>query len=126
MKLKELLKHIKVVKFLGDEDVEIKGIAYDSREVDEGDLFVAIKGLNVDGHRFIPEAVLAGAVAVVLENDGLIDDNYFVERGVAKVVVNDSRKALALLSSAFYEFPSKKLNLLGLLEQMVKPQRRTL
>ncbi|CUS98537.1 UDP-N-acetylmuramoyl-L-alanyl-D-glutamate--2,6-diaminopimelate ligase [Candidatus Chrysopegis kryptomonas] len=113
MKLKELLKHIKVVKFLGDEDVEIKGIVYDSREVDEGDLFVAIKGLNVDGHRFIPEAVLAGAVAVVLENDGLIDDNYFVERGVAKVVVNDSRKALALLSSAFYEFPSKKLKLVG-------------
>ncbi len=113
MKLRELLKHIKVAKFLGDEDVEIKGITYDSREVEEGNLFVAIKGLNVDGHRFIPEAVLSGAVAVVLENDELIDDSYFIERGVAKVVVNDSRKALALLSSAFYDFPSKKLKLVG-------------
>jgi len=95
MKLSEILKYLRVKKFVGDENVNISGIAYDSREVEEGDLFVAIRGLNVDGHRFIPEAVLAGAVAVILEND-IIDDNYFVERNVAKIVVPDSRKALAV------------------------------
>jgi len=112
MKLSEILKYLRVKKFVGDENVNISGIAYDSREVEEGDLFVAIRGLNVDGHRFIPEAVLAGAVAVILEND-IIDDNYFVERNVAKIVVPDSRKALAVVSSAFYGFPSKKLKLVG-------------
>jgi len=112
MKLSEILKNLRVKKFVGDENVNISGIAYDSREVEEGDLFVAIRGLNVDGHRFIPEAVLAGAVAVILEND-IIDDNYFVERNVAKIVVPDSRKALAVVSSAFYGFPSKKLKLVG-------------
>ncbi|CUS87652.1 UDP-N-acetylmuramoyl-L-alanyl-D-glutamate--2,6-diaminopimelate ligase [Candidatus Kryptobacter tengchongensis] len=112
MNLSRILKYLKVKRFVGDENLEIKGIAYDSRVVNEGDLFVAIKGLNVDGHRFIPEAVLSGAVAVVLEDD-VIEDSYFVERGVAKVVVADSRKALALISSAFYDFPSQKLKLIG-------------
>lgn len=113
MKIGELIKHIKLKKFIGDEEVEVKSIAYDSREVEEGSLFVAIRGLNVDGHRFIPEAVLAGAVGVVVENDELIGDDYFIERGVAKIVVNDSRKALALLSSVFYDFPSQKMKLIG-------------
>ncbi len=113
MKVNELIKYVKVRKLIGDEFVEVRGISYDSREVKEGDLFVAIKGLNVDGHRFIPEAVLSGAVAVVLEDDTVIDDSYFVERGVTKIVVQDSRKALALISSAFYGFPSEKLKLIG-------------
>ncbi len=113
MKVNELIKYVKVRKLIGDEFVEVRGISYDSREVKEGDLFVAIKGLNVDGHRFIPEAVLSGAVAVVLEDDAVIDDSYFVERGVTKIVVQDSRKALALISSAFYGFPSEKLKLIG-------------
>jgi UDP-N-acetylmuramoyl-L-alanyl-D-glutamate--2,6-diaminopimelate ligase len=113
MRVNELIKYVKVRKIVGDEFVEVKGISYDSREVKEGDLFVAIKGLNVDGHRFIPEAVLSGAVAVVLEDDAVIDDSYFVERGVTKIVVQDSRKALALISSAFYGFPSQQLKLIG-------------
>ncbi len=112
MRLSEILKYLKVKKFVGNENVDVRGIAYDSREVDEGELFVAIKGLNVDGHRFIPEAVLAGAVAVILEDD-LIDDSYFVGRNVAKIVVPDSRKALAVVSSVFYGFPSEKLKLVG-------------
>ncbi len=113
MLLSEILKNIRVKKLVGDVDVEVKNIVYDSREASEGSLFVAIKGLNVDGHRFIPEAVLAGAVGVVLEDDGMVEDGYFEERGVVKIVVPDSRKALALISSAFYGFPSRKLKLVG-------------
>ncbi len=113
MLLGEILKNIRVKKLVGDVDVEVKNIVYDSREAGEGSLFVAIKGLNVDGHRFIPEAVLAGAVGVVLEDDGMVEDGYFEERGVVKIVVPDSRKALALISSAFYSFPSRKLKLVG-------------
>lgn len=112
MRLAEILKYLKIKKFTGDDAVEIRGIAYDSRRVQEGDLFVAIKGLNVDGHRFVPEAVLTGAIAVVLEDD-ILEDGYFIERGVAKILVADSRKALAIISSAFYGFPSKKLKLVG-------------
>lgn len=50
MRLAEILKYLKIKKFTGDDTVEIRGISYDSRRVQDGDLFVAIKGLNVDGH----------------------------------------------------------------------------
>ena len=113
MILEKLVQNLGVKKVVGDLSVDVTGISYDSRKVSSGDIFVAIKGLNADGHRFIPEAVLAGAVAVVLENDDVVDDDYFTDRNVAKIVVSDSRKALAVLSSAFYGFPSKKLKLIG-------------
>lgn len=113
MLLSEILKNIKFKKLIGDGSVEVRNIVYNSREVSEGSLFVAIRGLNVDGHRFIPEAVLSGAVGVVLEDDETIGDDYFKERGIVKIVVPDSRKALALISSAFYGFPSRNLKLVG-------------
>ena len=85
----------------------IHGIASDSRKIEPGDIFVATVGKQIDAHRFIPEAISRGAVAVVGE-----------QRGVPIVVpylrVDNARIALALLSAAFYRFPGRKLTVIGI------------
>ena len=67
MKLKELLLGLEGLKARGDLDIDIKGIAYNSNKVEEGYLFVAIKGFEQDGHEFINEAIENGAVAILIE-----------------------------------------------------------
>lgn len=105
--LKKLLNALPSKEAFGDLDLKIKKIEYDSRQVQLGDLFVAIKGFSVDGHEYVHSAVKNGAVALVVENDG----DY---RSRAKVIVPDARKALALLSNQFYGSPSGKLSLVGI------------
>lgn len=88
-------------------DVQVTGVAYDSRQVQPGFLFVGIKGLVTDGHRFVPEAVARGAVAFLLER------TLAVPEGVAWAVVPDAREALALVSRRFLRDPARGLNLVG-------------
>ncbi len=91
------------------EDPDILSVHYDSRSVIPGALFVAVKGLSSDGHRFVRDAVKKGALAVVANQDlfeGDVD--------VPVITVNDSRKALALCAAAFYGHPSEKLHLTGI------------
>lgn len=97
------------VEITGSTDVEIGGIRFDSRRVEEGDLYVAIQGGAFDGHDFIPEAVSAGAVTVVSERDPL--EAY---PDVTWIKTSGSRQALAQLASAFYAFPSRDLFLVGI------------
>ena len=121
MTLSKLLDGIPVIKMFQTmygkmvvtHDVEIRGIQYDSRKVEREQLFVAIRGLAVDGHKFIDRAVAKGAKVVVMEDDGAMPDSFFMHAGVVKVVVSDSRKVLALLSANFYEHPSRKMRLVG-------------
>ncbi|MBN2061499.1 MAG: UDP-N-acetylmuramoyl-L-alanyl-D-glutamate--2,6-diaminopimelate ligase [Deltaproteobacteria bacterium] len=108
MKLSHLLNGIGFHELEGDEEVEIKGIAYDSRNVRPGYLFVAIKGHNQDGHRYLTEAVKNGAVALVAE--------YFsgsFER-ISRINVPDSRIALSKLALRFYDNPCKDLDIVGI------------
>ncbi len=86
-------------------DVDIDGLAQDSRQVTPGDLFVAIKGLDADGHDYIPSAIRRGAVAVVGEREANISGPY--------VLVPDSRQALAHLAAAFHGHPARKLRVIG-------------
>ena len=65
MKLQELLKNIEPVQIIGDADVEVTGVNIDSRKIKEGHLFVAMKGTQVDGHKFIPKALELGAKSVL-------------------------------------------------------------
>lgn len=67
MKLKELLHGLDVLELHADEDLDITGVQYDSRQATSGDLFVAISGFQTDGHRYIPKAMENGAVCVVCE-----------------------------------------------------------
>ena len=70
MKLADLARGVPGANLEGDGDVEVSGIAYDSRRVKPGDLFIAVSGLHEDGHAFAAEAVAKGAVAVALERPG--------------------------------------------------------
>jgi UDP-N-acetylmuramoyl-L-alanyl-D-glutamate--2,6-diaminopimelate ligase len=90
-------------------NVQFKGIKIDSRDIEAGDLFIALKGKNVNGHHFINAAVSAGAVAVVGTEPMLNWETL----SVPYILVSDDRKALAEISAAFYEFPAKKMTVIG-------------
>lgn len=109
LKLKDILKGVKFESTGDCEDLEIEGLAYNSRKVEKNFLFIAIEGFKTDGHKYIDSAVENGAVAVVLEKDveGLPEN-------VVKIKVENSRESLAKLSCNFYENPSSKLNLIGI------------
>lgn len=104
--LKDLISDIEKHKIIGSNNVEVTGLTYDSRKVKNGDLFFCVKGFKVDGHDFAKKAEDMGAVAVVVED---IQDN--IE--IAQVAVEDVRKAMAQISSAYYGSPTKKLTLIG-------------
>ena len=92
-------------------DPEITGISCDSRQVQPGNLFVAIPGIEVDGHSFIPDAIHRGAVAVIGQQPR---SNLFPHGSpVPYVPVIDSREALALLSAAWFGYPGRKLRVIG-------------
>lgn len=110
MQLNKILSNTKVLSSEIPLDLEISGIAYDSRKVKRGDLFVAVPGFTADGTRFIPEAVSSGACAVVIEGAQKKDAKY----GVPSIFVPSARSALADLAAAFYDFPSRKLKIIGI------------
>ena len=112
MKLKEMLVGLEGLKAKGDLDVEIKGISSNSKEVKEGDLFVAIKGFEVDGHKFVNDAIEKGASAIIIE-EGCDLKSFNVPKDLSIVMAKDTRKALAIVSSNFYGNPSKKFKLIG-------------
>ncbi|MDA8442333.1 MAG: UDP-N-acetylmuramoyl-L-alanyl-D-glutamate--2,6-diaminopimelate ligase [Peptococcaceae bacterium] len=91
---------------IGNINIEITSICYDSRMVKPGALFVCIPGLKADGHSFATKAVQQGAVALVVE--------HFLDLPVSQVKVKDSRQALGLLAAAFYHWPSDSLRLIGI------------
>lgn len=108
MILKDLLRGIRVTETIGREETEISGVAIDSRKVTKGGLFVAMKGTQVDGHKFIPKAIELGAAAILCEN---LPDN--LEEGVAYVVVPDTEDIVGEVATRFYGNPSEKLKLVG-------------
>ncbi|MCK4588784.1 UDP-N-acetylmuramoyl-L-alanyl-D-glutamate--2,6-diaminopimelate ligase, partial [Candidatus Woesebacteria bacterium] len=87
----------------------LSGLTDDSRSVKKGFLFVAITGLKVDAHKFIPKAIQAGAVAIVGEKE---PDKTWLDK-ITYIKVPNSRQALGLLASAWYGHPSKKLKVIG-------------
>lgn len=93
-------------KLYGSGRVEITGLAHDSRLVRPGDLFIAVRGQRADGHRFIPQALEKGSVAVVVEEAGH-------SLPVPCVVVPDSRLALAHLAASFHGHPARRMRVIG-------------
>ncbi len=95
-----------------ERDIEIRGIAYDSRKVEEGYLFVAIRGFNVDGHEFIPHAIEKGAVAVAHEPEYTPPRQF--EKKALFIEVENSREFLSFASSRFFGEPSGQLKVIGI------------
>lgn len=107
MELKKLLEglHYEIIK--GKNDGEVKNVNYDSRKVLQGDLFVCIKGFTSDGHKFASKAIENGAKYIVCEEIVECNDD------ITLIKVEDSRKALAVIGSNFYENPKDKLKIIG-------------
>lgn len=107
--LSDILKKVKTVQVIGNIEIPITAIVFDSRKVVNGSLFVATKGTQVDGHNFIEMAIEKGAKAVVCVNlpEKIIDE-------VALIQVENSSVALGKLASAFYDDPSSGLKLVGI------------
>ena len=115
MELTELLNSVKVINVTGEvQRQDVANIVYDSRKVEKNSIFVAIKGFNTDGHKFILQALSKGAIAIVLEDNNAIPDEIFIHDKAAKILVHDSRAALAEISNYFYKEPTKKLKLIGI------------
>ena len=108
MKLSVLLKHVKPITVIGDSEAEITGVNIDSRRIENGHLFVAIKGTQTDGHRFIPKAIELGAKAVLCED--LPEQRV---EGVTYVQVASTEDAVGPVATVFYGEPSLKLKLVG-------------
>lgn len=109
MRLEELFEDIEEKRIEGRRDLEVSGLAYDSRQVEPGGVFFCIKGLVTDGHLFIGEAARRGAGAVVIEREP--DEE--IPGDITTVRVSDTRLSLALCSSRYYDEPSGKLELVG-------------
>ena len=106
MLLKDVIQYLQISGTTGDLNIEVLGVAYDSRQVKPGDVFVAVPGFKVDGAKFAAAAVQNGAVAVICQNP-------VAEAKVPQIVVPNARAALAMLSNRFYDFPSRKLKVIG-------------
>ena len=106
MKLKELLQGIQVLACTADLETEISSVAYDSRKVEQGGLFVAISGFTSDGNRFIPMAMEKGAAVVVTAKKPNLDVPY--------VLVDNDRLALAMLGTNFYGKPAESMTMIGI------------
>ena len=108
MKLKELLYAIPVKQLEGELAVDVLSVSFDSRKVSQGGMFVAVRGVQQDGHLFLDSAIANGAaVLVVDELPEVLDDN------LTYVVVDDTSYVLGLLATNFYGDPSRKLKLVG-------------
>lgn len=114
MKLLDLLDHSTAIWISSaDPDqlrqIEISGITSDSRRVKPGWLFVAIKGLTFDGHDFIPDVIAKGAAAVVYQDSAKVEEvGEFVH-----IKVDNSQRSLGLLWAAWYDWPSRKMRIVG-------------
>ncbi len=115
MELTELINSVHVIQVVGNvQRKDVTGIFYDSRKVVKGSVFAAVKGFNVDGHKFITDALNKGAAAVVLEDNDAVPDEIFLHANAAKILVKDSRQALAELSKGYYKNVSGKIKLIGI------------
>ena len=106
MKLRELIKNLSVIEMNADAGLEISGVSYDSRKTEKGDMFVAIRGFEADGHKFIPKAVENGAAVILCEEKPSCDIPY--------VLVSDSRYGLAIVSRDFFGDPASEMTMIGI------------
>jgi len=108
MKLSQLIEKINVIQLLGNASVEVNSIEFDSRKVKVGSLFVAQRGVHVDGHKFIAKAEESGAVVIVCEDIPEVQSG-----NVSYVRIADSNQVLGQLAAAFHDYPSQKMKVVG-------------
>lgn len=109
MKLKGLLYKVELIEIIGNVDLEIISVEFDSRKIQSGTLFVAQSGTQVDGHDFIQKSIESGAIAIICERkpEG-------INPNITYVIVANSSIALGIIASNLYDNPTEKLKLIGI------------
>jgi len=105
MQLQQLLSYLPIYQMIGEGNPDITSIEQNHKQVSKGSLFICIKGEKFDGHLFAEEAIKNGAVAIISEKD--------LHLSVPVIVVNDSKRVMAIVASAFYNHPSHHLMVIG-------------
>lgn len=105
--LKDILTGIELLQVKGSLEIEINALVFDSRKVQPGNVFFAIRGFAVDGHNFIPQVIENGCNIIVSE------ESFEAKEGTTLLVVNSTSQALGQMASNFYDRPSEKLKLVG-------------
>ena len=108
MKLQELLYDIKPIQIIGDVEKEVTGVNIDSRKIEKGHLFIAMKGTQTDGHAYIAKAIELGATAILLED---MPQQY--TEGITYIQVESTEDSVGKVATAFYGNPSHHLILVG-------------
>lgn len=108
MKLEKLLEHVSYRCLQGSTDVEVKNVINDSRNAEEGSLFICIKGAVTDGHTYIKDVVGKGAKVLVVQ------DAVEAPQDVTVIQVEDSRYAMALISAAYFGYPAQEMKIIGI------------
>lgn len=103
-----LINKLELVNVIGSEEKHITDVTADSRVVEQGSLFICLKGATVDGHRFLPMAAEKGAVAAIVE-----DVPEVIPEGMTIVQVKDTRKAMEIVAPLFFDYPGKKMRMIG-------------
>jgi len=107
--LNNILYGVPLKAVAGSTDIDISGLQFDSRKITNGNLFIAVKGTQVDGHDFIEKAIKLGAVAIVCSQ--LPQD---LDRGISYIEVTDTAEALGIVADNYFDKPSSKLKLIGI------------
>ena len=107
MKLSALLEALEDYELEGNPDQDITGLNYDSRKIQNGDLFVAVKGNALNGHAFLSSAIEKGVKAVLVEEDCTLPPD------ISVIKVINSRRALSRLAARFYSYPFKDMDVIG-------------
>jgi len=106
--LKDILYKVHIEAVTGDTNIAVRELVFDSRKVQKDDVFIAIKGYEVDGHSYIKAAIKAGAIAIICDE---IPEK--IVNGVTYIQVDNGSSALAIMASNFYDNPSENLKLVG-------------
>ena len=114
MELKTILTGLEGLKVKGNLDIDIHSIKSNSKEIEENDIFVAIRGFDIDGHKYIDEAIQNGATAILVQEDEIKNINIKnIQNNVTLILAPNTRYALAISACNFYKNPSKKMKLIG-------------
>ncbi len=110
MQIKDLIYKVSLISVSGRTDIDITAICFDSRKVEKGSMFIAVRGVNSDGHSYIKDVIQKGAATVVCEELPELDG----DTDCTIIQVKDSSEALGIIASNFYDKPSSKLKLVGI------------
>ncbi len=116
MLLQYLIEDLEDKNVKGSTNIDIGKIEYDSSKVQPNDVFIAIKGYEFDGNDFLEDVILKGAICIVIEEGTDITalENKIEENNITLIYVKSTRRALAIMSATYYDFPAKKLKIIGI------------